>query len=392
MKRELILTICLAAGMGLCAQSQSVSDILESIEENNKELQASSHLSEAQKLANAAGNNLPDPSVSYAYQYGKPGELGKTGELVVSQGFDFPTLYGTRNKLNSLKAQALDRQYAIMRRDILLEAKELCLDIIYLNRQEELLEQLLENAEGMAGLYEQRLATGDANILEANNAKMQLMKARADLAANRTSRLNLLQSLAAMNGNEPVELDGTAYPPMEKPGTLEEVKQRVLPADLLLAAMESEAEAARQQIALDKSGWLPSIEVGYRRNTGVGEQFNGFIIGGSLPLFSNRHKVKAAKAQALSTSLQEDNARLEAEAAVTALYHEAVAIRLTMDAYDVPLIRENCRLLGKALQEQEISTEEYLTQMNASIQAELEYIQLENQYQKAVSRLFKNEL
>ncbi len=392
MKRELILTICLAAGMGLCAQSQSVSDILESIEENNKELQASSHLSEAQKLANAAGNNLPDPSVSYAYQYGKPGELGKTGELVVSQGFDFPTLYGTRNKLNSLKAQALDRQYAIMRRDILLEAKELCLDIIYLNRQEELLEQLLENAEGMAGLYEQRLATGDANILEANNAKMQLMKARADLAANRTSRLNLLQSLAAMNGNEPVELDGTAYPPMEKPGTLEEVKQRVLPADLLLAAMESEAEAARQQIALDKSGWLPSIEVGYRRNTGVGEQFNGFIIGGSLPLFSNRHKVKAAKAQALSTSLQEDNARLEAEAAVTALYHEAAAIRLTMDAYDVPLIRENCRLLGKALQEQEISTEEYLTQMNASIQAELEYIQLENQYQKAVSRLFKNEL
>ena len=392
MKRELILTICLAAGMGLCAQSQSVSDILESIEENNKELQASSHLSEAQKLANAAGNNLPDPSVSYAYQYGKPGELGKTGELVVSQGFDFPTLYGTRNKLNSLKAQALDRQYAIMRRDILLEAKELCLDVIYLNRQEELLEQLLENAEGMAGLYEQRLATGDANILEANNAKMQLMKARADLAANRTSRLNLLQSLAAMNGNEPVELDGTAYPPMEKPGTLEEVKQRVLPADLLLAAMESEAEAARQQIALDKSGWLPSIEVGYRRNTGVGEQFNGFIIGGSLPLFSNRHKVKAAKAQALSTSLQEDNARLEAEAAVTALYHEAVAIRLTMDAYDVPLIRENCRLLGKALQEQEISTEEYLTQMNASIQAELEYIQLENQYQKAVSRLFKNEL
>ena len=392
MKRELILTICLAAGMGLCAQSQSVSDILESIEENNKELQASSHLSEAQKLANAAGNNLPDPSVSYAYQYGKPGELGKTGELVVSQGFDFPTLYGTRNKLNSLKAQALDRQYAIMRRDILLEAKELCLDIIYLNRQEELLEQLLENAEGMAGLYEQRLATGDANILEANNAKMQMMKARADLAANRTSRLNLLQSLAAMNGNEPVELDGTAYPPMEKPGTLEEVKQRVLPADLLLAAMESEAEAARQQIALDKSGWLPSIEVGYRRNTGVGEQFNGFIIGGSLPLFSNRHKVKAAKAQALSTSLQEDNARLEAEAAVTALYHEAAAIRLTMDAYDVPLIRENCRLLGKALQEQEISTEEYLTQMNASIQAELEYIQLENQYQKAVSRLFKNEL
>ena len=392
MRRNRIFTICLAAGMSLCAQSQSIGDILESIEENNKELQASRHLTEAQKLANAADNNLPDPSVSYAYQYGKPGELGQTGELVVTQGFDFPTLYGTRNKLNSLKAQALDRQYAIVRRDILLQAKELCMDIIHLNRQEELLEQLLDNAEALAGLYEKRLETGDANIIEANNAKMQRMKARADLAANRAARLNLLQSLSAMNGDEAVQLDGTAYPPVEKLGTLEDVKQRVLPADLQVTALESEAEAARKQVALGKSGWLPSIEVGYRRNTGVGEQFNGFIIGGSLPLFSNRHKVKAAKAQALSASLREDNARLQAEAAVTALYHEAASIRLTMDAYDMALVRENSRLLKKALDAQEISTEDYLTQMNLGIQAELEYIQLENQYQKVLSRLFKNEL
>lgn len=392
MKKGLIFTICLAAGMNLSAQSHSIEDILESIEANNKELQASSHLAEAQKLANASDNNLPDPSVSYAYQYGKPGELGKTGELVVSQGFDFPTLYGTRNKLNGLKAQALDRQYAIVRRDILLQAKELCMDIIHLNRQKELLEQLLDNAEELAGLYEERLETGDANIIEYNSAQMQQMKARADLAANHAARLNLLQSLSAMNGDEPVELDGTAYPPVEKPGTLEEVKQRVLAAELQVAAMESEAEAARKQVALDKSGWLPSIEVGYRRNTGVGEQFNGFIIGGSLPLFSNRHKVKAAKAQALSAGLREDNARLQAEAAVTALYHEAASIRLTMDAYDMQLVRENSRLLEKALKEEEISTEEYLTQMNSCIQAELEYVQLENQYQKAVSRLFKNEL
>ena len=222
MKKGLIFTICLAAGMNLSAQSHSIEDILESIEANNKELQASSHLAEAQKLANASDNNLPDPSVSYAYQYGKPGELGKTGELVVSQGFDFPTLYGTRNKLNGLKAQALDRQYAIVRRDILLQAKELCMDIIHLNRQEELLELLLDNAEELAGLYEERLETGDANIIEYNSAQMQQMKARADLAANHAARLNLLQSLSAMNGDKPVELDGTAYPPVEKPGTLED--------------------------------------------------------------------------------------------------------------------------------------------------------------------------
>ncbi len=57
------------------------------------------------------------------------------GELVVSQSFDFPSLYATRNKLNRLKAGTLDSQSDVFRQEKLLQAKELCLDIIMLRQQ-----------------------------------------------------------------------------------------------------------------------------------------------------------------------------------------------------------------------------------------------------------------
>ena len=67
--------------------------------------------------------------------------------MVISQSFDFPTLYATRGKMNRLKANALDAQATAFRQQILLQAKEVCLDIIMLQRQQALLDERLKNAE-----------------------------------------------------------------------------------------------------------------------------------------------------------------------------------------------------------------------------------------------------
>ena len=46
-----------------------------------------------------------------------------------------------------------------MRQQILLQAKEVCLDIIMLQHQQELLDARLKNAEELAAMYAKRLAT-----------------------------------------------------------------------------------------------------------------------------------------------------------------------------------------------------------------------------------------
>lgn len=104
MKRILIfsfITFFLYAGMR--AQSVGIDEVLHRIEANNKELQANAQLITSQKLENKSENNLPDPTLSYAHLWGSEDKSETIGELVVSQSFDFPTLYATRGKVNRLK-------------------------------------------------------------------------------------------------------------------------------------------------------------------------------------------------------------------------------------------------------------------------------------------------
>ncbi|MCQ4917066.1 TolC family protein, partial [Bacteroides nordii] len=73
------------------------------------------------------------------------------------------------------------------------------------------------------------------------------------------------------------------------------------------------------QIGVNKQGWLPILELGYRRNTESGTPFNGVVVGFSFPIFENISKVKIAKAQAMNTDLLKDSAMLQAESQVALL-------------------------------------------------------------------------
>ena len=108
MKRIIIISSFAATALftltgGVQAQN-SIEQVLKNIETNNKELQANAQLITSQKLESKTDNNLPDPTLSYAHLWGAKDKNETIGELVVSQSFDFPSLYATRNKLNRLKA------------------------------------------------------------------------------------------------------------------------------------------------------------------------------------------------------------------------------------------------------------------------------------------------
>lgn len=392
MKRTILTFACLLLLSHLTAQD-AIQQVLQLIEQNNKELQANMQLNNAQKQANKSDNNLADPEVVYTQTFSSPHQSGKgSTELNVVQGFDFPTAYASRHKLNKLKASALDMQYAAIRRDILLQAQNQCLDLIRLNQEKELLQKRLNNARKLTEIFNRRLQTGDANALETNKIRLELMKIEADVAANESARVNALQALAALNGNQPILFEETSYAIADQLPELPLLKQEVLPTYIELQELENQSKVAKQQITVDKSGWLPKLQVGYRRNTGAGEKFNGFIVGGSIPLFNNHHKVKAAKAQALSTSLQKENATLQAEATLTALYYEVTQIEATLKAYNLDIVKQNVELLDQALENRQIGLTDYFTEMNSNIQTWMDYLQWENQYHRLRAEIYKNSL
>ena len=392
MKRITLFTAALLTFAGMQAQN-SIDQVLRNIEANNKELQANARLISSQKLEAKTDNNLADPTLSYAHLWGSKDKSETIGELVVSQSFDFPSLYASRAKLNRLKTNSFDGQASVFRQSILLQAKEVCLDIIMLRQQQQILQERLRNAEELAAMYKKRLQTGDANVIETNKINLELLNVKTEASLNETALRNKLQELNTLNGNIPVVFEENSYPSVIFPSDYQMLKTEVLAADPTLQALASESAAARQQIGINKQGWLPKLELGYRRNTESGTPFNGLVVGFSFPIFENKSKVKIAKAQSMNTDFLKESAMLQAESQVAQLYREAQTLRSSMDEYEKTFqAQQDLDMLKQALTGGQISMIEYFVEVSVIYQSHQNYLQLENQYQKAMARIYKSKL
>lgn len=396
-----VLFLCSLASFALFAplgeaQAQapnSIEQVLRNIESNNKELQANAQLITSQKLEAKTDNNLPDPTLSYAHLWGAKDKKETIGELVVSQSFDFPSLYATRNQLNRLKAGAFDSQASVFRQEKLLQAKEICLDIIMLRQQKQILGERLRTAEELSKMYAKRLQTGDANAIETNKINLELLNVKTEASLNETALRNKLQELNALNGNVPVVFEESQYPLTPFPADLQLLKSEVIATDRTLQAFNNESLVARKQLAVNRSQWLPKLELGYRRNTESGMPFNGVVVGFSFPLFENRNKVKIAKAQVLNMDLQKENAALQVESEVSQLYREAETLHQSMEEYKRTFqSQQDLALLKQALTGGQISMIEYFVEVSVIYQSHQNYLQLENQYQKAMAKIYKSKL
>lgn len=136
-----------------------------------------------------------------------------------------------------MKAGAYDSQADVFRQDKLLQAKEVCLDIIMLRQQKQILEERLRNAEVLAEMYAKRLQTGDANALETNKINLELLNVRTEASLNETALRNKMQELNTLNGNIPVVFEESRYPLTPFPSDYQILKSEVLSADRTLMAL-----------------------------------------------------------------------------------------------------------------------------------------------------------
>ena len=105
-------TILSIAAFALAASlnAQTMNDVLGSVERNNVELKAMLKGNEAARLEQKQQNNLEGLSVEYSPFFNSAVSGVASSELVVTQGFDFPTLYGARRKAGKMQGEAMELQ------------------------------------------------------------------------------------------------------------------------------------------------------------------------------------------------------------------------------------------------------------------------------------------
>lgn len=389
MKKIILAAMAFAAVVS--AKAQDINAVLKSVEQNNMELKALLKGNEAADIENKSQNTLEDLSIEYSPFFQSETSGIASSELVITQGFDFPTLYGARKKAGQLQRNVLDMQYQTARRDILVNAKKLCLDIINYNKQKQLLQERRKNADELLAMFELKFKNGDATSLELNKIKLDRMNLETELVQADTKHANAMQQLQALNGGQPIEVNMTEYP--QAPADDEVMMyEKAVATDWTVRTAQASVLAAEQDVKVNKQSWIPKFEIGYRRNTEGDNASNGFLIGGSIPLFSSKNKVKIAKARQTEAVMQHANARINAENSARTMINQMKQLKASADAYDVPLMRQTLKLLRTAVENGEISVTEYYVEADNIYKNMITYMDIERQYQDALTEIYKNEL
>lgn len=391
MKRYLIATIVAFSTYSI-ALADNIGDVLKQVASNNLTLQALAHDNQADVLDIKASNSIGGPSVEYSPFFTKGYSGVAESELVVSQEIDFPTKYAARNKQAKMQNIVGEQLLIKQRRDILLQAQLLCIDLIRLNQTLSMLHERLANSETLLQMYQKRMDAGDANALELNKVKLDCMEVRTLVNEAQGERTSLLQQLRQLNGGKPIDVIDTVLPEYPQITNFESYRALALASDADVAVAQTALRSADMNLKLQKNEWLPNISFGYRRNTEHGEGINGFLVGVSFPLYSNSNNVKAARQRRESAELQVMQAQNEAEATLRTNYEQLQGLQQVIDHSDVKLLQESLTLFAKALQQGEITALVYYVEINSIYEKLQRHIDLHCQSVKLWAELHKAEL
>ena len=389
MRTIIITMLVLFAGITLNAQN-NINPVLSSIEENNTTLKALREQVEADKLQNKTGIFLDDPEVGFNYLWGNPSNTGNRTDFSVSQTFDIPTITGMKSRLANGRNNLVEWQYKADRMNILLEAKQYCIELIYYNSLLKELYLRLEHAETIAKGYKDRMDRGDVSILEYNKVNLNLSTIQGEISRMEVERDALL---AQLKGGIDVVFNDADYGSRELPLNFNDWYVQAEDKNPVLTYVRNEIEVSQKQVSLSKAMNLPKFTAGYMSEKVVGQRYQGVSLGISIPLWSNKNQVKQAKASVAAAQSREADTKQQFFSQLQIQYSKAMGLKTTADKYRKSLANlNNTILLKKALDAGEISLLDYMVEMGLYYDNVNQTLAAERDYQLAFAELAAVEL
>lgn len=352
----------LANAQGEAVSCNQLSQILDSVEANNATLIALRREAEARKLENHTGITLADPEVGLKRMWDGAEQTGNMMELTISQSVDLSTALGKRKAVARQKDRLVDEEYRSLRIDVLLEAKLVCIDLVYYNALAAELDRRLEYARQVVEAEKRRLESGDTDVLSYNNVLLSLSALEAESARVEMETSVLATRLACLNGGRQLSFDAEEYASELLPDNFEQWYEEAIANSPALAVVREEREARRSELSLSKTMHLPTISGSYINERHLtGERSQGFAVGVNLPLWANKNQVRSARAALSAAEARESDAQLQVRSYMMEGYERVKGLQYTASLYHRALDEaNNSAMLARAMEEGLISVLEYL--------------------------------
>ena len=364
--------------------------VLEQIEQNNTILSALRKQADAEKIGNRTGLNPENPEVEFAYLWGNKAIGGNRTDMSVTQSFDFPTAYHYKRKVADEKNKQVDLKYLMERKDILLQAQQLCTELTYQNALHKNLSSRLHYAESIANAYGEKYKTGESNVLDFNRAKLNLSSARKELSACQIDRDYLLAELARLNGGIAIDYTVLHFEPVWVSPDFETLYAELRAKNLSLLYLQQETVVSKESEKLQRSLNLPKLSAGYMSEKVMTEHFQGVAVGVSIPLWENKNTVRQLRAQTLANQATEEDANLRYRNEASALHKKAThLLRVVADYKANALSADSSELLKKALDLGEVSLTDFILEMDMYLDVSNGLLEAERDLQHAIEELYQ---
>lgn len=393
MKKTLYIVLPLLA-FSLNANAQSTIDsVLSTIATNNKTIQANVQFWEAKKMEFKTGLTPYNPKVDYDYLNGSPVGAGNQTDFAVTQSFDFPTAYRKKKQLSNEQIEQAEFQLISTRQDILLEAKLICIELVYRNKFQAEIIKRKQNTEKWLADFQTRLDKGEGNILDVNKARLQLIEINASFQENTSAINQLNQKLTDLNGGNLIAFTETVYLELPTLPTFEVLETEIEAYDPVRKYLEQQKVIGQKQVELSRAISLPKLETGYHYQALLGQRFSGIHFGITLPLWENQNKVKAQQANVAFNDLNLLDHKNEHYYDIRQKYEKQNNLGITLTEYETLFATlNNVELLDKSLTLGQISTIEYFLEMTYYYDALKNYLRTEKEFHQTIAELYKYQL
>jgi cobalt-zinc-cadmium efflux system outer membrane protein len=314
MRKIFLLATFLPALAGPLSLAQSPDSLLATVLEHNRVLEASRKAYQVSLSEARTGVMPPDPEVEFGYLFSNPAENGNRTDVRVTQQVDFPTSYIYRSRLGKIKSAEAELEYIRTRQEIIQKAKQLWITRIYLNQLEKLLRERIELAVRINEQFHEKLVTGEAGLLAYSHSNLQLAalqneyeKLQAEIGSNQIS-------LIEITGGIEVVVPDTQFPPPTVI-SLDSISEayEASPGRQLMRSDLSKS-IAMKKLAVSRN--LPKLSGGYYSESVIDQQFRGFHLGFSIPLWENTNRIKQAALAVQYTEAEADRFAIAQESRV----------------------------------------------------------------------------
>lgn len=378
------------SAMGAAADNKQFDAAVDMLVANNMRTRIEQSAGLAEVASLNAANELSPLEVEGSFLKGNSSEAGNKWAVSVSQGFDWPTIYAARRKAAESAATATQFLYESALLDARAEARTLVVDLIHANKMISLAEVIEKQSAEVEKYFRNAVEKGTETRIDLNKAVIDHVRTKGELIAARATREEVLTRIRVFNPNADINTlaknIGDEYP-MVTMTRLEDAMKDVRSRDPRYAAAKAQTQKARDLMKVaDMSKW-PGLSIGVEYENEIGGQFAGISAGISLPVWSRKHSVAAARYEAETAEMQAELDASTREAELAQNMRQIQQIQDNLNLYNEALQQtQNFQLVKKAFDMKTISLLHYLQETAYFMDAEKEYLNLQHEYQLAAMR------